>query len=98
MNKISNQNPPPIEPTQKVSPQRKVGGEKESGKRDAVIAQRDSVEFSDRAREAADLKEKIKSLPDTRSELVSKFENLIKEGKYEPAGKLIAEAIVREEY
>ena len=99
MNKISINNTGKIDPLKKVSSEQPKTPEKSSESVKTFEGSRkDSVELSGAAKEAANLSDRIKELPDVRSDLVTRFQDLVEKGEYEPAGELIAEAILREEF
>lgn len=98
MNKISINNTGKIDPTNRVSSDQPKVPEKRAGNEGtAQPGLQDSIEVSGKALEATNLADRVKELPDVRSELVTRFQDLIENGKYEPAGELIAEAILKEE-
>lgn len=54
----------------------------------------DSVQLSSSAKEAANLKNSIKSAPEIRIELVNELKGKIASGEYNVSGKQVAESIV----
>ena len=65
--------------------------------RNNARSESDNVEFSNRASEARKLSSYVNKLPDTRSERVEHFQNLVNSKSYKPASADIADALLREE-
>lgn len=72
-------------------------GEVESNRKSSAATGGDRLQFSDRAAEVGKLVDEIKTLPDVRQDRVDELREKIRTGEFQPAGKDIAEALIRDE-
>jgi len=99
MNKFSIDQPPKVTDIRNASNQavEKQATAGKAGYSGSTSRAGDEIGLSSLASEVKTLSAQIEKLPDTRSELVHRFSELIATDSYQPSGFDIADALLREE-